>query len=118
MEITTTYLLGLGMLLAGGLVILVMLANSPSVISFFSDPMIPDPDTDPVSPLDPTGVPLVKARSADAGPPAGAVEWVSDIISSIGNAPDGIVLSALFDGDSRDAAQARWIAELEKTHVK
>jgi hypothetical protein len=52
-------------------------------------------------------------RSADAGPPPGAVEWVVDIQTAMGASHASNVLEALADGCSRDQARARRIEQLE-----
>jgi hypothetical protein len=52
-------------------------------------------------------------RSADAGPPAGAVEWVLDIEFAMGLSHASCVLEALTDSCSRDQARARRIEHLE-----
>ena len=52
-------------------------------------------------------------RSADAGPPPGAVEWVLDITTAMGASHASCVLEALADGCSRDQARARRIEHLE-----
>jgi hypothetical protein len=62
------------------------------------------PSTNPVKPV---------VRSADAGPPAGAVEWVIDIQTAMGASHASNVLEALADGCSRDQARARRIEQLE-----
>jgi hypothetical protein len=54
-----------------------------------------------------------ETRSADAGPPAGAVEWVLDIEFAMGLSHASCVLEALTDGCSRDQARARRIEHLE-----
>jgi hypothetical protein len=54
-----------------------------------------------------------KSRPADAGPPDGAVEWVEDIITAMGAAPDSTKLVALQNGYSRDLAKTLRISELE-----
>lgn len=53
------------------------------------------------------------SRAADAEPPAGAVEWVEDIIAAMGSAPDSTKLVALQNGYSRDLAKTLRISELE-----
>jgi hypothetical protein len=53
------------------------------------------------------------ARSADAGPPPGAVEWVVDIQTAMGASHASNVLEALTDSCSRDQARARRIEQLE-----
>jgi hypothetical protein len=52
-------------------------------------------------------------RSADAGPPPGAVEWVIDIQAAMGASHASNVLEALTDSCSRDQARARRIEQLE-----
>ena len=52
-------------------------------------------------------------RSADAGPPPGAVEWVSDITTAMGASHASCILEALADGCCRDVARARRIEQLE-----
>jgi hypothetical protein len=52
-------------------------------------------------------------RSADAGPPPGAVEWVLDIQTAMGASHASNVLEALADGCCRDQARARRIEQLE-----
>jgi hypothetical protein len=52
-------------------------------------------------------------RSADAGPPPGAVEWVVDIIHAMGAAHASCILEALSDSCTRDQARARRIEQLE-----
>ena len=56
-----------------------------------------------------------EARSADAGPPPGAVEWVLDITAAMGASHASNVLEALADGCCRDQARARRIEQLEAT---
>ena len=56
-----------------------------------------------------------EARSADAGPPPEAVEWVLDIIHAMGAAHASCILEALSDGCTRDQARARRIEQLEAT---
>jgi hypothetical protein len=56
-----------------------------------------------------------EARSADAGPPAGAVEWVVDIIAAMSESQASCILEALEDSCSRDQARARRIEQLEAT---
>jgi hypothetical protein len=56
-----------------------------------------------------------EARSADAGPPPGAVEWVIDIQTAMGASHASNVLEALADGCCRDQARARRIEQLEAT---
>lgn len=60
----------------------------------------------------PNDVPVV-FRSSDAPPPAGAQEWVADIIGAMGGAKPESVLDALKSGETRDEARSRRIAELE-----
>jgi len=55
----------------------------------------------------------VVVRSADAPPPAGAQEWVQDIIGAMGGAKPESVLDALKSGETRDEARSRRITELE-----
>lgn len=62
------------------------------------------PSTKPVTPV---------GRSADAGPPPGAVEWVLDITTAMGASHASCVLEALADGCCRDQARARRIEQLE-----
>jgi hypothetical protein len=57
-------------------------------------------------------------RSADDGPPPGAVEWVEDIYTAMGSASAESVLIALRDGASRDDARSRRIGELERLSVE
>ena len=64
----------------------------------------------PVTPKDPESTPV---RSADAGPPDGAVEWVENIWLAHSGAAADSVIASLRAGDTRDKAQARRIAELE-----
>ena len=64
----------------------------------------------PVTPKDPESTPV---RSADAGPPEGAVDWVIDIHDAMSGAEAQSVLNSLSDGHSRDQARQRRIAELE-----
>jgi hypothetical protein len=52
-------------------------------------------------------------RSADAGPPPGAVEWVLDIIGAMSESQASCILEALEDSCSRDQARARRIEHLE-----
>lgn len=52
-------------------------------------------------------------RSADAGPPPGAVEWVLDITAAMGASHASCVLEALSEGCCRDRARARRIEQLE-----
>jgi len=52
-------------------------------------------------------------RSADAGPPPGAVEWVIDIQTAMGASHASCVLEALTDSCCRDRARARRIEQLE-----
>ena len=54
-------------------------------------------------------------RSADAGPPPGAVEWVLDIEFAMGLSHASCILEALTDGCCRDQARARRIEHLEAT---
>jgi hypothetical protein len=54
-----------------------------------------------------------EARSADAGPPSGAVEWVVDIIAAMSESQASCILEALEDGCCRDQARARRIEHLE-----
>lgn len=56
-------------------------------------------------------------RSADAPAPAGAVEWVVDILAAMGKSDSDSVLEALTAGESRDTARARRIAALESVKV-
>ena len=56
---------------------------------------------------------VTTTRSADAGPPPGAVEWVSDITTAMGASHASCVLEALADGCTRDQARARRIEQLE-----
>jgi len=52
-------------------------------------------------------------RSADAGPPPGAVDWVCDIIGAMSESQASCILEALEDSCSRDQARARRIEHLE-----
>jgi hypothetical protein len=52
-------------------------------------------------------------RSADAGPPPGAVDWIVDIQAAMGASHASNVLEALTDSCSRDQARARRIEQLE-----
>lgn len=52
-------------------------------------------------------------RSADAGAPPDAIDWVLDITCAMGASHASCVLEALTDGCSRDQARARRIAQLE-----
>ena len=61
----------------------------------------------PVSPVTPS------TRSADAGPPPGAVDWVLDIIAAMSESQASCILEALEDGCCRDQARARRIEHLE-----
>jgi hypothetical protein len=56
-----------------------------------------------------------EARSADAGPPPGAVEWVIDIQTAMGASHASCILESLSDGCTRDQARARRIEQLEAT---
>jgi hypothetical protein len=62
-----------------------------------------------------SGKPAMTERSADAPAPDGAVEWVEDIVSAMGEASAESVLRALRDGASRDDARSRRIGELERS---
>ena len=44
-------------------------------------------------------------RSADEPPPAGSVEWVADIVRAMPTAPEKLMLQALQEGATRDAAR-------------
>lgn len=57
------------------------------------------------------------SRSADAGPPPGAVEWVVDITTAMGASHASCILEALADGCCRDVARARRIEQLEATPI-
>jgi hypothetical protein len=54
-----------------------------------------------------------KLRAADEPAPSGAVEWVTDIVAAMGDAPDTSKLAALKAGATRDTARSLRIAELE-----
>lgn len=60
----------------------------------------------------PNDVPVV-VRSSDAPPPAGAQEWVVDIIGAMASASAESKIAALVNGSTRDEARSRRIAELE-----
>ena len=60
----------------------------------------------------PNDVPVV-VRSSDAPPPAGAQEWVADIIGAMASASAESKIAALVNGSTRDEARSRRIAELE-----
>jgi hypothetical protein len=52
-------------------------------------------------------------RLADEPPPPGAVEWVQDIQSAMGDASAESILTCLEDGATRDEARSARIKELE-----
>jgi hypothetical protein len=54
------------------------------------------------------------ARSADAPPPQGAVEWVADLCDAMGDASADSKLAVIMIGATRDEARAARIAELEE----
>ena len=60
----------------------------------------------------PNDVPVV-VRPSDAPPPAGAQEWVADIIGAMASASAESKIAALVNGSTRDEARSRRIAELE-----
>lgn len=105
MEFTASLLLGIVLIAAGAL--LGLTVGSISLLSWFREWKAKAKAPIPAA-----------ARSADSGPPPGAIEWVADIVAAMSMAPDGTVLDALTDGDSRDEARARWIVELEASYVK